>query len=117
MFWLNAWRGFKLTAQCLDVFGHRYGLDAVGVVGVVNAKSTGLGAFADQRVTALDDVLLDEHLAAPLLNVGVNTQPLPVGGGADKAGFDFQQRRADDAGGFVQVAPGRDTAFDKKIQR
>ena len=40
------------------------GFEAIGIVGVTNAKSTGLRAFADQNVTALDEVLLDEHVVA-----------------------------------------------------
>lgn len=68
---------------------------------MANAKRTRRGAFAQQGFTALDDVLLDKHLAAPLSNAGVDLQSFVASGWADEAGVHLQQRRTDDAGGFV----------------
>ena len=68
---------------------------------MANTERTGLSAFAQQRVTALDDMLLDERFIAPLLNAGVDPHPFAISGGADKAGVDLQQRRANDACGFI----------------
>ena len=106
----------KLRTQNLDVFRHSNRFDAVGVVRVTNTKGSGFSAFTDQGFTTRDDVLLNEHLAAPLLDAGVYAQPFAIRGGADKAGVDLKQRRADDARGFVQVAPSGYAALDEKIQ-
>lgn len=62
--------------------------DGAAVVGVANAKGSGLGALTQHGGVPLDDVLLYKHLATPLLNAGVHAQPLAIGGGADKAGVD-----------------------------
>ena len=94
---MNDWQrtNENLRAQRLDVLRHGNRFDAVWIVRVANAKGACFSALAKHGVTALDGVLLNEHLGSPLLNAGVHAQPFAVGGGADKAGVDLQQRRAD----------------------
>jgi hypothetical protein len=62
-------------------------------------------------------MLLDQHLGAPLLHACVNLQAFAIGGGLQELGVDFQQRRANDVRGFVQLAPGGHTTLHKKVQR
>ena len=76
-----------------------------------------IAAFAQQIVAPLDQVFVNEDLVAPFFNRSVDLQGFTVGGRTHEFGMNLQQRSADDAGGFNQLAPGLNTALHEKIQR
>ena len=105
------------AAQGLDVLGHGDRLDAVGLALGVDHEGARLAAFAQHRVATHDHVLLHEGLGGPGFDAGVHVQRLAIGGRAHEPGVDLQQRGADDAGGLLQLAPGRHAALHEEVQR
>jgi len=89
----------------------------VGVVGIALDEGTCLASFADQGLAACHAVDLDEHLLAPLLDVGRDRDRLAVGHRLDEAGVDLEQRRADDATCLHEFAPRRHAALHEERQR
>jgi hypothetical protein len=112
--------GFKkeiseLATQRFDVCGNWNSFNAIRVFWVLDAEGSHFGAFAQHGIAARHHVFVDEGFVAPLLHTGVNLKCFTVGGRTSKLGIDFQQRCANDAGGFDQFAPRLNAAFHKKV--
>jgi hypothetical protein len=106
-----------LAAQRFDVRGNWNGLDAIGIVRVLDAKRTHFGAFAQHRIAAHHHVFVDEGFVAPLLHTGVNLECFAIGGRTTELGVDFQQGGANDACGFDQLAPRLNAALHEEVER
>ena len=114
---MNAVDGERLAAKRFDVCRYGNGFDAVWVVRVFDAESPNFGAFAQHGIATHHHMLLNDGFFTPFLDTGVHLQGFAIRGGANEFGIDFQQGGADDACGFDQLAPGRNTAFHKEVQR
>ena len=106
----------KSAAQRFDVHGNWNGFDAIRVIRVLDAKGSYFRAFTQHGVAAHHHVFVDEGFVAPLLHTGVNLECFAIGGRANKLGVDFQQRRANDASGFDQLAPRLNAALHKEVE-
>ena len=77
------------TAKRLDVFRDGNRFDAVRIAGRSNTKGACFAAFAQHILAAHHHVLVDENLALPLFNAGVDLQRFSVSRGPHEFGVDF----------------------------